>query len=112
MPVAFSMEEQSWLDEVRHLLAERFADTVERLVVFGSKARGDAREESDLDLLLLIRYGDWRVKDAIARELHDLAIGTDVVPSVQIYTTAEWDRLKELESVFRETVEREGVTVG
>ena len=31
MPVAFSMEEQSWLDEVRHLLAERFADTVERL---------------------------------------------------------------------------------
>jgi hypothetical protein len=32
--------------------------------------------------------------------------------TVQIYTTAEWDRFKELDSVFRETVEREGVTVG
>jgi hypothetical protein len=33
------------------------------------------------------------------------------VPSVKIYTRAEWEQLRESESPFREAVTREGVLV-
>jgi uncharacterized protein len=79
--------------------------------VYGSKARGNATPDSDLDLLILIRDGDWRLEKGIATPGYQLAIGTDVVPSIQIYTLAEWQPLAEVQSVFSESVEREGVPV-
>jgi uncharacterized protein len=105
-------EDQALLDSFRRALRERFGDVVKSITVYGSKARGDATEESDLDLLLVIEEGDWRLKWDIADVAYDLAIGTNVVPSVHVYTLAEWDHLREVESVFRDEVERDGVLVG
>jgi predicted nucleotidyltransferase len=104
-------EDQALLDSFRLALRERFGDVAKSITVYGSKARGEATEESDLDLLLLIEEGDWRLKWDIADVAYDLAIGTNVVPSVKVLTIAEWDRLREMESVFREEVERDGVLV-
>jgi predicted nucleotidyltransferase len=104
-------DEQLWLDAYRKVLAERFPGVVIDLVIYGSKARGDARPDSDVDVLVVITAGDWRLKDALARAAYDLAIGTEVVPSIQIFTAAEWERLRERQSVFREAVERDGVSV-
>ena len=36
-------------------LRQRYGDDVLRVVLFGSKARGDAGEESDLDVLVVVR---------------------------------------------------------
>jgi len=104
-------DEQLWLDAYRKVLAERFPGVVVDLVIYGSKARGDARPDSDVDVLVVISAGDWRLKDALACAAYDLAIGTEVVPSIQIFTAAEWERLRERQSVFREAVERDGVSV-
>ena len=40
----------AWIDEVTRHIADRF-DPV-RIVMFGSHARGDADEESDIDLFI------------------------------------------------------------
>jgi uncharacterized protein len=104
-------EEQAWLDAYRRVLDEQFRGKVDELIIYGSKARGDATPDSDVDLLILIRDGDWRLEKEIAAPGYQLAIGTDVVPSIQIYTVAEWQRLAELQSVFRESVDCEGVPV-
>lgn len=104
-------DEIKWLEAYKRVLEHRFPGVVLRLWVYGSKARGDARVDSDIDVLVLIREGDWRFKDQLAYEGYDLAVGTDAVPSIQIYTEAEWDRLLARESVFRETVLEEGLPV-
>jgi uncharacterized protein len=104
-------DEQTWLDAFRRVLDKRFPGLVADLIIFGSKARGDARPDSDLDVLLVIGEGDWRVKDALALPGYDLAIGTDVVPSILVYTVDEWNWLREQKSVFREAVERDGLSV-
>ena len=70
----------------------------------GSKARGDARADSDLDVLVVIREGDWHFKEALTRLGYDLAIGTEVVPSLHVYTVAEWEHLRKHASAFREVV--------
>jgi predicted nucleotidyltransferase len=42
------------LDRLRGALRERFGARVSELVLFGSHARGDAHEESDVDVLVAI----------------------------------------------------------
>jgi uncharacterized protein len=106
-----TLDEQKWLDAYRSLLDERFPGLVQNLIIFGSKARGDAGPDPDLDILLIIRAGDWRLKDSLTLPGYDLAIGTDIVPSILVCTSDEWIRLEEQESIFRDVVERDGVSV-
>ena len=104
-------EEQTWLDEYRKALRERHPGTVLRMVIYGSKARGDAREDSDLDVLLVVRDGTDHLKIPLREIGYELAAVSWAVPSIMAYTQAEWDRLKDLRSAYRESIERDGVTV-
>jgi uncharacterized protein len=103
--------ETAWLHAYRELLETQFPECVTEVSIFGSKARGEAQPDSDLDVLVVIRDGDWHLKEALARSGYDLAIGTDVVPSLHVYTVAEWEYLRNHASVFREVVERDRVPV-
>ena len=50
------MTAQAAIDEIVDRIAARFSP--ERIILFGSHARGDAREGSDLDLMVLFREVD------------------------------------------------------
>lgn len=105
-------DEQEWLDAYRKALGEQFSGLVEEILIFGSKARGTARPDSDLDVLVVIREGDRRLKDAVRRPGYMLSIGTDAVPSMIVLTREEWSLLQKLEAPFWQTVTRDGVVVG
>ena len=47
--------EQQALGEYRDFLLRRFPQQVERLILFGSKARGDSVASSDIDVLVILR---------------------------------------------------------
>lgn len=105
-----SNEEQSWLDSFIRTIQQRFPDKIERVIVYGSKARGDAGPDSDLDVLVVLK--DDTVSRAGVRLIgYELALQTDVVPSILVYTTQELEQRREHRSVFIEAVEREGVVV-
>ena len=63
------------LRRFRAALAETYGDRVERVVLFGSRARGDFRSDSDYDIAVFIREPD-RWFDEVVR-LADL--GTDIL---------------------------------
>ena len=80
-----------------------------RLLLFGSQARGDAHEESDWDLLMLLN------KDHISSEDFDkyaypfvmLGLEYGEYFSVKQYTTADWEKRKG--TPFYKNVMREGI---
>jgi predicted nucleotidyltransferase len=43
------------LTRFRAAMAEMYGDRVERVVLFGSRARGDARPDSDYDVVVFLR---------------------------------------------------------
>ena len=103
--------EQVWLDEYRHALRTRHPGVVARLVIYGSKARGDAHADSDVDVLLVVRDDAGHLKVPLREIGYDLAAEGNAVPSIFAYTQQEWDDLKRRGFPFQCTVEREGVSV-
>lgn len=103
--------EHEWLNAYRGALAAQYPGAVEEIVIYGSKARGDADPESDLDVLLIVKDRAAGRKRALRRVGYRLAAATDVVPSIMAYTRGEWERRKQSGSPFRQAVERDGVRV-
>ncbi len=63
------------LGRFRTALDELYGDRLERVVLYGSRARGDHRPDSDYDIAVFIRNAD-----ALGPEMHRLAIlATDVL---------------------------------
>lgn len=98
------------LEEIRDRLAPHLkAAGAQRAIVFGSYARGDADEWSDLDLVIIAetelpfpdRFRAFRgVFDAYRRAME-----------VLVYTPAEFAQMVEAENPFIDQVLKDGVTI-
>lgn len=104
-------EEQTWLDAYRNELEQRHPGAVVRMLVYGSKARGEAHAESDLDVLLIVKNKACGLKRELRRIGYRLAATSDALPSVLAYTEAEWQSREKSGSTFRQAVERDAVRV-
>lgn len=54
-----TQEQKTALATYVALVRERYGERLVDLVVFGSRARGDHHDASDLDLAIVLRDGDW-----------------------------------------------------
>jgi predicted nucleotidyltransferase len=81
--------ERAAVREAARILKERFP--VADVILFGSKARGDFDEESDIDLLVLTsRRVDWREHDAMIDAVYPMQLERDVFVSLLILPRDEW----------------------
>ncbi len=106
-----SPDEREWLDAYNAELDTQFPNLAEQMLVFGSKARGESTQDSDLDILLVIKEGDWRQKEALTYPGYLLATGTNVVPSFLVYTAEEWEQRRRDQAPLWQTVTRDGIDV-
>lgn len=104
-------EEKRWLDSYRSTVTGAFPELVEEIRVFGSKARGEATPDSDLDVLVIISHGSWEEKDAVAGPGHLASVGTSVVPSFLILTRAEWEDRERKQAPIWRAIDRDGIRV-
>ena len=80
-------------------------------ILYGSEARGDARPDSDIDLLVLVdkdklSYSD---KDKIIAPFYDIELETGVIISTLIMPRKEWENRPFL-TPFQNNINKEGIT--
>ena len=96
------------VEAAARILRERFP--VERVVLFGSKARGDDDPESDIDLLVLTsRPVTSAEKSAMTDAVFDLQIELGVVISKFVVGLKEWEEGYYQVLPIRSEIERDGV---
>lgn len=103
--------EQAWLDAYRKALNKKHPGVVKEMLIYGSKARGQARLDSDLDVLLIVKDNAGTKKRELRRIGYLLAAKTEVLPSILAYTLEEWESRKRSGSSFRKAVERDAMRV-
>jgi len=83
-----------------------------RLVLFGSKARGDGDEYSDIDVLILNKKAvEKSIKDEISWERYNLSLKLGKVISILYETESEWASPVLSETSLRRNVEKEGALI-
>ncbi len=101
-------------DPTQHPAMRRFAaavralygDRVERIVLFGSRARGDAREDSDWDVAVFLRgqLNWWAEVSRLADITTDILYDTGAVISAKPFPAGGYD----LRTVLMHEVRRDG----
>lgn len=98
------------LAAIRKCLAKNLPAS-EKAILFGSQARGTARENSDWDILIILDKEKLITADYdnIAYPLTELGweLGEEINPV--IYTTQEWEKYRN--TPFVRNVEKEGVRI-
>ena len=102
--------EQDWLGNYRRELTKHHPNAVSSMVIYGSRARGDGDENSDLDVLLFVRNEAAGLKKALRRIGYRLSAASYAVPSILAYTEGEWEH-RRLRAPFLQAVERDAVKV-
>lgn len=103
--------EQPIIEEFKRRVEQRFPRELVRLVLFGSKARGEATPESDVDLLAVIQSDNWRLGDEVRSVGYALELEHGVVLSIQVISRNHYERLRANGTQFFHVLEQEGVVV-
>jgi predicted nucleotidyltransferase len=75
---------------VARLVSSRIADCVTRVLLFGSTLRGDAREDSDIDLLVVAGGDIERVREQRSDLSFDLLLDSGELVSPLVYCVDEY----------------------
>lgn len=98
---------ERWLPTIKRRIVRRFHP--ERIIVFGSQARGDADPDSDIDLLVVVSNG--RDRRQLVRSIRIALSDVKVSKDVFVTTPAEAARYGDVIGTLVEPVLREGVTI-
>jgi predicted nucleotidyltransferase len=84
-------------------------DVNAEVILYGSRARGDERKDSDWDILILTGYPvDLSLERKFRDKLYDLELETGEPFSVFVYSKTDWQTKQKITPFF-DNVTREGL---
>ena len=98
------------LKAIKSLVEER--DSSAKIYLYGSRARGNAKKDSDWDLLILLNRDQItsEIENSITYPLYDLEFETGEIISPMIYSQKEWNT-KDSITPFYKNVMKEGYLI-
>lgn len=97
------------LDDYARELRRRYGEALIELRLFGSFARGEADEESDVDVAVVLEEVDWRTRCDVIDLATDIGLPLDLRISPTVFDRATWDTWRREERPLVMDIEREGV---
>jgi len=90
-------------------VARLYPDDVLSVTLYGSQARGDAKTESDIDVLVVVRRDTPILRQGLADLAWQVQFEHGVVISDIIRSAEQFDQMRANRFPFYQNVEREGV---
>ena len=103
--------EQQALAHFKTALESLLGHNLLSLRLFGSRARGEGTEESDLDVLVLVQNKNRLLCRRIVEESLDIDLAYDTNLAPTILSAQEYRQNQEYGTPFYRDIEREGVSL-
>jgi uncharacterized protein len=84
---------------------------LDQTIVFGSRARGDADPDSDLDVLVLVKYVDPATRTTVSHCAWEVGFETGLLIQTVVMTREEAEDSPEQSSLLMLAVKAEGIPV-
>ena len=97
------------MDEFIRRALEKYKDRIDTIILFGSVARGEAREDSDIDILIVTKEEDFRLRHILIGIASDILLETEENISVKALSKNDFEKHKNFS--FLRNVISEGVKV-
>jgi len=108
--VQLAPNEQAALDRLKEVLTRDFGPV--RLILFGSKARGESDRESDVDVLVVLAAKpDWRAKRRIYHLCFEVGLDHDVLLQPVVFSESDYGSTRFRVTPLLQNVAAEGVEV-
>ena len=106
--------ERAGLTALVERLYESYGADLQRVVLFGSKARGDSYNQSDLDLLVVVATSKdnyWRHWNRIVDIIWEIELEFNFVTSLLIKNKDDYEAMRQHQSLLAQNIERDGVNM-
>ncbi|MFM9942415.1 MAG: nucleotidyltransferase domain-containing protein [Hyphomicrobiaceae bacterium] len=88
-----TIQQREALDAFVMCVRTHFGERLRDIFVFGSRARGDARSDSDIDLAIIIEDGDWdfwQEKLRLSDLSYDALVAADLLIQAIPISQSDW----------------------
>lgn len=92
-------------------LTDLYPEQMVSIDLFGSKARGEARQDSDIDLLIIVQNRDYIDRNKIYEYVLDADLNYGVNISLKIYNKDEYNKLSQMNIPFTANIQKEGINL-
>ncbi len=102
--------EKKILERFKLLLSQKL--DVYKIILFGSRARGDSTEYSDMDVLIILdEINSEADRDYVSDCAWEVGFEHGIVMVPVVYTKDEWENSPERSSLLAMAVEKEGIPI-
>jgi predicted nucleotidyltransferase len=101
--------ERKAIDEFVSLVAQRMSGQVKELTLFGSRARGDYRRYSDIDVLVLIDQENLKNWERIQSLSAFVSLKFDVVLSALVMDAKRYKTHSQLKTLLFTNISQDGI---
>lgn len=91
------------------LLRTEAKGNIHAIILFGSRARGEGHEESDVDVLVLFNEESYPLKIKIWDYAHKVFCETDIAISPLVLSLKQFEKLVAHERLIALTIQKEGI---
>lgn len=84
---------------------------INRVVLFGSRARGDAEPDSDMDVLVIVNDLTEEMEDYISECAWEAGFERGIVLVPVVFSRNDWENGPERYSLLAEVIKSEGVSL-
>ena len=92
-------------------LHERFDGQVVSVVVYGSRARGEADPDSDMDLLVVMSDTTSEIRRAVRYLAAEVWLEHGIYLSTRVWSVAHWRQLERAQTLLYHNIRADGITL-